>query len=167
MARMVPNAKPLLDDLSHQTRTPQLCVVSHGLRAALENACELLQVLRIQQWFATGTAGFLQARASGVGQDLGPPIYRLAVDTELPSNLRLAQTSLQQPSGFEAPLLETIEITSYACWISHATNAKKERTKRQLYYVILNSMNVRQNMTRSVDCAPPNNPMQLAGCAGS
>lgn len=61
------------------------------------------------------------------------------MDTELPSYLGLAQASFQQTSCFEAPLLETIEITSYACWISHVPNAIKEKSLCQLYYVSFNS----------------------------
>ena len=139
MARVVLDSKLVLDHLGHQTGAPQLGVVPQGLRAALENAFELLQILRIQQRFATCAASFLQCRSTRLGHCLRPPIYRLSVDTELPSDLGLAQASFQQTSCFEAPLLETIEITSYACWISHVPNANKEKSRCQLYYVTLNN----------------------------
>ena len=61
------------------------------------------------------------------------------MDTELPSDFGLAQASFQQTSCFEAPLFETIEIASYACWISHVPNAIREMSPGQLYYVIFNS----------------------------
>ncbi len=139
MAGVVLDSELVLDHLGHQTGTPQLGVVPQGLRAALENAFELLQIPRIQQRLATCAVGFLQARPTRLGHCLGPPIYRLSVDTELPSYFGLAQASLQQTSCFEAPLLETIEITSYACWISHVPNTSKEQLQCQLYYVIINS----------------------------
>ena len=139
MARVVLDPKLVLDHLGHQTGTPQLGVVLQGLWAAFEDALELSQVLRIQQRLATCTASLLQTRSTRLRHCLRPPIHRLSVDTELPSDLGLAQASLQQTSCFEAPLLETIEITSYTCWISHVPNASKDKSRCQLYYVSINS----------------------------
>ena len=61
------------------------------------------------------------------------------MDTQPTSYIGLAQASFQQTSCFEAPLFETIEITSYACWVSHVPNDNKEAPLYQLYYVIINS----------------------------
>ena len=64
------------------------------------------------------------------------------MDTELPSYFGLAQASLQQTSCFEAPFFESIEITSYTCWVSHDRDGSRYTPICQLYYVILNSTSI-------------------------
>ena len=60
------------------------------------------------------------------------------MDIKPPRCFGLAQTTLQQTSCFEASFFESIKVTSYTCWISHARHGSRHASICQLYYVILN-----------------------------
>jgi len=108
-----------LDELFDPYGGPQTRGVSQRLGASFESALDAPQIRRTQPRLAPRTACFLQAGATRLGQLLGPPTHRLAMDADLPSHLRLARPFLEQSHRLHASFLQLIEISLDTLRISH------------------------------------------------
>jgi len=110
----------LLDELFDSHGGPQARDISQRLGATLESALDATQVCCIQTGLAPRAARSLQPRATRLGQLLGPPAYRLAMDSHFPSHLRLAPPLLEQTHRLQAALLQFAEISFDTLRIPHA-----------------------------------------------
>jgi len=80
----------LLDELFDSHGGPQARDISQRLGATLQSALDATQVDGAQTGLAPRATRLLQPSATRLGQLLGPPAYRLAMDANFPSHLRLA-----------------------------------------------------------------------------
>lgn len=109
----------LSDELFDPHGGPQTRDISQGLRATLESALDAPQVRRAQTRLAPRATRLLQSCATRIGQLSGPATHGLAMDSDLPSHLRLAPPFPEQSHRLHAALFQRVEISFDTLWISH------------------------------------------------
>ena len=112
----------LLDELFDSHRSPQARDISQRLWATLESALDTPQVRWAQTGLAPRTARLLQPGATRLGQLLGPATHGLAMDSDFPSDLRLAPLFLEQSHRLQSSLFQRLEISLDTFRISHTHN---------------------------------------------
>jgi hypothetical protein len=88
----------------------------------LEAAHYSFPVLGTQLRLATGATGFLECGRASAAQLLFPTIHRLAMGSDLASDLGFTHSLGKQSCRAKPPPFESIEISFHSGWISHAGN---------------------------------------------
>ncbi len=95
MSGVILNPALLFDQIRHPRRGPQSGVIAECFRSKLQSALDALQIFSAQSWLPSGSTGLLQTRAAFFFQLLCPATDRLAVHTDLASDLRLTDALVQ------------------------------------------------------------------------
>lgn len=119
LGRVVLDAEPLLDHFGNAPNRPQTGVVSDSLWPRFEQRHQLLALLLGELRLASRASRFLESRFAGTLQCDLPAVHRLAMYTELASNLSLRHPLLQHYGGTKPPLFERIEVPPHPSRISH------------------------------------------------
>ena len=112
----------LLDELFDPHGGPQARDISQRLWATFESALDAPQVRWAQTGLAPRAARLLQPGATRLSQLLGPATHGLAMDSDFPSDLRLAPLFLEQPHRLQSSLLQRLEISLDTFRIPHTHN---------------------------------------------
>ncbi len=92
---MIADTALLFDQIRHPRRGPQSGVIAECFRSKLQSALDALQIFSAQSWLPSSSTGLLQTRAAFFFQLLCPATDRLAVHTDLASDLRLTDALVQ------------------------------------------------------------------------
>ncbi len=120
MAGVILHPARLLDQDGNAPRGPETRVEPERLWPTLEPLFDAPELRGGELRFPAGSSRLLQAGAAGDLQLPRPPIHRLAMDTDLASDLRFAQPLPEELRRRESPSFERIEIPPHPHRIPHA-----------------------------------------------
>src|SRR6266581_494954 len=138
VAGVVTNSKLLLDQVPDPPQSPQRRLVAQSFRSLQQALLQPLQVLPAQTRLAPGPTCLLQPFPPLLGQRLGPAVHTGMAHAQPPADFGLAQSLPQQPHPLQAASLQSLKVSVYSFWVSHAGIDASEITLVALYYANLN-----------------------------
>src|SRR5215831_3380750 len=139
VAVVVPNPKLLFDQMAYSPQRPQRRLVAQSLRPLQQTLLQPLQVFRTQTRLASGTAGLPKSLSSLLSQHSNPAVHAGVAHFQATGYFRLAQPLLQQSYRPQAAALQSLKISAYSLWVSHADIDASRVVLVALYYATLNS----------------------------
>src|SRR5215831_12375325 len=138
VAVVVPNPKLLFDQMAYSPQRPQRRLVAQSLRPLQQTLLQPLQVFRTQTRLASGTAGLPKSLSSLLSQHSNPAVHAGVAHFQATGYFRLAQPLLQQSYRPQAAALQSLKISAYSLWVSHADIDASRVVLVALYYATLN-----------------------------
>ena len=138
VAFVVMDSKLLLDQVPDPPQSPQRRLVAQSFRSLQQALLQPLQVLPAQTRLAPGPTCLLQPFPPLLGQRLGPAVHTGMAHAQPPADFGLAQSLPQQPHPLQAASLQSLKVSVYSFWVSHAGLDASEIPLVALYYATLN-----------------------------
>src|SRR5437870_9110432 len=138
VAFVVMDSKLLLDQVPDPPQSPQWRLVAQSFRSLQQALLQPLQVLPAQTRLAPGPTCLLQPFPPLLGQRLGPAVHTGMAHAQPPADFGLAQSLPQQPHPLQAASLQSLKVSVYSFWVSHAGLDASEIPLVALYYANLN-----------------------------
>lgn len=123
-----------LDQIGDAPRRPETRPIPEGLRAPLQPRLDPPQIVTRQLRRAPRPGRAFQGVAPALGQPLGPPIHRLAMDPDPPRDFGFTDALFEEPRRLHTTPLEFHAIESDAGRLSHG--GESSRFARCCHYVM-------------------------------